>query len=416
MSIMSFLTLGELLEKMGLSKDDLSEEVAVITGGGQGIGKELSRALAKLGAKVIIAEIADTGRDVENLIKSEGGSAVFIKTDVSNEESMHDLTEKVYQLYGKVDILINNAIIFTIGSVKEQSVENWKRVFNVNLMGAVLGIKHFLPRMLERKHGVIVTITSDEGTAYLAPYSASKVALQSLGYSLANELDEDSGVSVFVFGPGLVDTPGGREAFTKLAPLYKVNFEEFVKLGSTGGFEGMMPVQYSAAGFAYAIAHAQEYHGQIIDPFRPLGVFGLLPSSKDQISNQKDPIRSFSAALEVAIKLKEVMESINKETEELNFFAKKWVQKTYVKRTSLSIQDWLDILNETITIFQNENLEKLLVKYDWLKSILKKLELNFVQSKADAKGYFKDKVKLKDALDVIEYRRKTVENLLHELN
>jgi NAD(P)-dependent dehydrogenase (short-subunit alcohol dehydrogenase family) len=411
----SHLSLQQLMQKMGLSQGDLIKSTALITGGGQGIGKALSRALAWLGAEVVIAEIADTGKDVEDLIKYEGGQATFIRTDVSNEANMNLLKEKIYQIYGKVDILINNAIIVTIGSIKDQPVENWRRVFNVNLMGAVLGIKLFLPQMLERKHGVIATITSDEGTAYLAPYSASKAALQSLGYSLANELGDDSGVSSFVFGPGLVDTPGGRDAFKKLAPLYKMNFEEFVKLGSVGGFEGMMPVKFTAAGFTYAIVHAQKYHGQTIDPFRPLGKFGLLPQSKEQSTDQHVKIRSIPTALKAASELKKVIISVKNETEDLNFFARKWVQRSYVKRTTLSLEDWLETIDEIIKIFQDKDLAIYSTKYKWFLSILEKLQSNFEQSKIDAEGYIKDKEKLKEALKVVEYRRKTVEVLLNEL-
>lgn len=412
---MSHVALIQLIQKMGLSQTDLVEKVAIITGAGRGIGKELARALAWLGAKVIIAEIADTGKEVENLIRSEGGEALFIKTDVSDEKNMKSLAEKAFQKYGKVDILVNNAIIFTFGSILDQLPEDWKKVFDVNLIGAILGIKLFLPGMLKRKDGVIVTITSDEGTAYFAPYSASKAALQSLGYSLAGELSDDCGVSTFVFGPGMVDTLGGNEAFSKLAPLYNITFEEFIKLGSVGGFEGMMPVEYSAAGFAYTIVHAKEYHGQSADPFRPLGKFGLLPEAKKPEISQPSSAESMSNALNSANELKKVLEAVKKETEELNFFAKKWVLRVYAKRTSLSIQDWLDTINELIEQLQEKELNTFHKNRSWLNSILKKLEINFEQTKEDAEGYIKDAEKLTEALKVIEYRKNTVHSLIDAL-
>jgi len=87
----------------------------------------------------------------------------------------------------------------------------------------------------------------------------------------------------------------------------------------------------------------------------------------------------------------------------------------YYKKTSLSIQDWLETLDEITTIFKNKDLKNLSIKHEWLKSILNKLEVHFVETKSDAEGYIKDKKKLKEALDVIEYRRKTVETLLNEL-
>lgn len=413
---LSNVNISQLLGKMGLSQADLAERVAIITGAGRGIGKELARALAWLGAKVIIAEIADTGKKVEDLIRSEGGDALFVKTDVSNEESINELAKKVFLEYDKVDILINNAITFSFGSILEQSLENWDRVFSVNLKGAVLGIKMFLPRMLEQKFGVIAMLSSDEGTAYIAPYSASKAALQSLGFSLAEELGEDSGVFTFVFGPGMVDTPGGNEAFSKLAPLYNMTLQEFIKLGAVGGFEGLMPVEYSAAGFAYTIVHAKDYHGGTADPFRPLGKFGLLPSPKDVKVTESFSNESISLVIESASEVKQILESVREETKELNFFAKKWVKRIYTKRTSLSIQEWLDTINELINQFQQKEFKKFLNTQSWLNSNLKKLENHFEESKVDAKGYIKDLEKLNEAIKALEYRKNGVSKLLNVLS
>jgi len=266
----------EIIEKMGLPQGTLAGKVAVITGSGRGIGKELARALAWLGAKVIIAEINDDGAEVEALIRSEGGEALYVQTDVSDEGSIKRLAEKASKEFGKVDILINNATIVETGSILEMSLEDWEKSWNVDVLAAVRLIKTFLPGMLERGYGVIVTVTSDEGMPYVAPYSASKAALSSLGLSLAAELGEESGVSVFVFAPGMVDTPGIRNAAKKLAPLYGMTYEEFINQNVNPGYDGPMPAEDCAAGFAYCIAHAKDYHGQIADPFQPLARAGLL--------------------------------------------------------------------------------------------------------------------------------------------
>jgi NAD(P)-dependent dehydrogenase (short-subunit alcohol dehydrogenase family) len=413
---MAELPLFPILQKMELSQSDLKNKVAIITGAGRGIGKALARALAWLGAKVVIAEIADNGEEVENLIKSEGGEALFVKTDVSDEKSMNKLAEKVFLEYKKVDILVNNAIVFSFGSILEQSLENWDHVFNVNLKGAVLGIKLFLPGMLERKSGVIVTITSDEGIAFFAPYSASKAALQSLGYSLAGELGEESGVSIFIFGPGMVDTPGGNEAFSKLAQTYNMTLQEFIKLGSVGGFEGLMPVEYSAAGFAHAIVHAKDHHGKIADPFRPLGKFGLLPSPKILQSSISFSNESISSVIKSATLVKQILVDVKRETDELNFFAQKWVKRVYSKRTSLTIQEWLNTINQLIEQFQKKEFKTFSNTQSWLISNLNKLADHFEQSKEDARGYFKDSEKLNEALKALENRKNGVNTLIQSLN
>ena len=130
---------------------------------------------------------------------------------------------------GDVDILVNNAAAFTTKPVLEHTVEEWDRIFAVNLRGAFLGIKAFLPTMLERKKGIIVTMESSEGMPFLAPYLASKVGLRSLALSLAQELGDQSGVAVYCFGAGIVETPGGMEAFRQLASRYGMSLDEFLQ-------------------------------------------------------------------------------------------------------------------------------------------------------------------------------------------
>ncbi len=100
-----------LIEKMGFPRSSLAQKVAIVTGAGQGIGKELAPALAWLGAQVIIAEISDAGAGVEALIRSEGGMAKFIKTDVSHDKSVQTLADTVFDAFGQVNILVNNAAV-----------------------------------------------------------------------------------------------------------------------------------------------------------------------------------------------------------------------------------------------------------------------------------------------------------------
>ena len=165
------------IEKLGLSKNMLINKVAIITGAGRGIGKELARALAWLGAKVVIAEINEYGKEVEDLICSEGGTALFVKTDVSKEEDIKKLENIVIERFGKVDILINNAYATSAGTINEISLEDWDRIYNINIRGAIHTIKTFLPYMIKQNDGVINTVTSAEGWPYMAPYFATKTAL-----------------------------------------------------------------------------------------------------------------------------------------------------------------------------------------------------------------------------------------------
>ena len=346
-----------IIEKMGLSPRSLAGQVAVVTGAGRGIGRELARALAWLGAKVVIAEIAETGADVEAQIRSEGGEALFVKTDVAEEKSIRRLAARASEHFGKVDILVNNAIIYRTGAILELPLETWDQVYAVNLRGAVVATKTFLPGMLERKEGTIVTVTSAEGMPYAASYFASKAALKSVGWSLAAELGDESGVSVFVFAPGMVDTPGVAEALRDMAPRYGMTYEEFVNQGVNPGYEGLMPAEDCAAGFAHAIVHASEYHGQIADPFQALAKAGVLhvtrapgptdggagaPSTSATPPPTVESVSLLQEAVTCAAELRQVMHRVSDEFDGLDRFRKGWVKRDFRANCGVSIEAWLE--------------------------------------------------------------------------
>ena len=421
----------EKLQIMGLSKGELSRKVALITGAGRGIGKELARALGWLGAYVIIAEISESGAEVEELIRSEGGKALYIRTDVSDEGSIKELTERVFEEFGKVDILVNNATIVKTGPILTTPLEDWDVSWKVNVQAAVLLVKTFLPYMLERKEGVIAMMTSEEGMPYVAPYSASKAALGSIGISLAAELGEVSGVSVFVFAPGMVDTPGIRNAARKLAPLYGMTYEEFMNQKVNPGYNGLMPAEDCAAGLAYCIVHAKNYHGQVADPFGPLAEAGFLTLStqfEGKHANDiphRDEAMSEKTALELAEELKKIMEDVERETNELNRFARMWVTKTFRKRTGMSIKEWTQAVSELVLKLEEMDMEAKAqgngkdkpprAKLFWMIDHLKRLEDHFNQSMKDAEGYFRDPEKLKEALEVLTYRERVTRSLITSL-
>jgi NAD(P)-dependent dehydrogenase (short-subunit alcohol dehydrogenase family) len=406
-----------LLEQLGLAPGALAGKVAVVTGAGQGIGKELALALSMLGASVVLAEIKDTGADVEAQIRAAGGKALFVKTDISDESSVRQLFEQSARAYGKVDILVNNAVTIAMGSVLELPITAWDCVLAVNLKGPVMLIKAFLPAMLEHKDGMVINVLSSEGIAYLAPYSASKAALQSLTSSLVAELGEGSGVSVFNFGPGLIETPTMTATVQQLAPRMGLTFDQFTHLGVNPGYEGLMPAEDCAAGFAHAIVHGKEYHGQTADPFKPFIQAGLISGAKASATEETMPARTDERstmpleAAKCSKVLQDVLAAVSKETEELDRFRKTWVKNDFSRKTGMSIKDWMSISADLVRDMEELGrpgsdcrADAIMGKLSYYIDRVERLAAYFGAQAENAKGYFKDPKQREIALKALAQR------------
>ena len=195
----------------------LEGKVAVITGAADGIGRATAILFAKEGAKLVLADINEKGlTKTLDLISRQGGKAVGQKTDVSIESEVKALIDLALRTYSQIDILCNNAgITGTIAALEGQQEEDWRRVYGVNVLGAVFAVKHAAGHMQARKKGSIVNTASVAGIRSGAggnAYSASKAALINFTQTAACDLGAYH-IRVNAVCPGLIETGMTRPIF-----------------------------------------------------------------------------------------------------------------------------------------------------------------------------------------------------------
>jgi 3-oxoacyl-[acyl-carrier protein] reductase len=196
----------------------LKNKVAVVTGGGLSIGREFSQALAREGASILVADINETtSAETVREIKSSGGRASAVVTDVSKQNDVEKMIEACCGIYGRVDILVNNAALATAippRALDELDVTEWDAIMAVNLRGAFLCAKHAAAHMKETGGGKIINISSTaalSGHEGRIAYATSKAGLLGLTRSLARALGRH-GICVNALLPGSVASAGAMAA------------------------------------------------------------------------------------------------------------------------------------------------------------------------------------------------------------
>jgi 2-dehydro-3-deoxy-D-gluconate 5-dehydrogenase len=200
---------------------DLEGRVAVVTGGNGGIGLGMARGLALAGASVVVA--ARNAEKADTAIEALGGKGVFVALDVANEGSCRTLIEQTAERFGRLDILVNNAGTSIRKPPESYTAEEWHIVLDTNLTGAFLCSQAAHPVMKRGGGGKIINIGSMFalfGSAYAAPYAASKGALVQLTKSLAAAWAVDN-IQVNAVLPGWIDTELTRDARRQVAGLHE---------------------------------------------------------------------------------------------------------------------------------------------------------------------------------------------------
>lgn len=200
----------------------LQNKVTLVTGGATGIGAATAVMYAREGAQVVIADLNEVdGKATAQSIEADGGTAQFVRTDVSQEADVAALMEGVKQQFGRLDVLVTCAGILLGAAVRidQFDADDWDAVIRVNLRGTFLCTKHAVPLIEESGGGVIVLIASGAGVtgpSASVAYGASKGGVRGLGFTLKNQV-EPLGIRVHVVCPGNLNTPLKLRAIAEIA-------------------------------------------------------------------------------------------------------------------------------------------------------------------------------------------------------
>ena len=217
---------------------DFKGKVVVVTGAGSGIGRALAQNFCELGSTTVLTDIdADRLAKVEEDLQKRGGKVSVHKVDAGSEKAMKKFAKTALEEHGHVDVVINNAAIGIGGELVKTTLQDFRRLMDVNFWGVVYGVNFFAPQMIEQGSGHIVNIASINGIVpfpFNGPYNTSKFAVMGYTKTLRMELDP-KGVGVTVVCPGLIRTnivkdrqhgAESNETMEHLANIFEKRMEE----------------------------------------------------------------------------------------------------------------------------------------------------------------------------------------------
>lgn len=208
-------------------------KVVIVTGGAQGIGKATIQKFADFGAKVVVADIErNLGEKFVDELISKGYDSLFVEVDISNETKVIDMVRKTVSHFGRIDILVNNAGTFIMRGI-EATVEEWRKMMDVNIMGYALCTKHVVPEMIKSGRGSIVNLSSISSfiaqPKYLT-YNAVKAAVANMTRCMALDLAEHN-IRVNAVCPGTVWNENNAKFMKETMGLDREQANEHPEIG-----------------------------------------------------------------------------------------------------------------------------------------------------------------------------------------
>ena len=224
----------------------LKDKVAIITGAARGIGEATAILFAREGAKVVVADKRqEEGEKVTKQIKDEGGEAIFVRVDITDENQVKDMVETAVKTYGTVNVLVNNAGTFALNRLHDTTNEQWDLVMNTDVRGYFWCSKYVIPHMIKAGGGSIIMTSSVDGLVAepdLPVYCTAKAGILGLVRAMALDYGRDN-IRVNAICPGVIDTPLNIEYFNSLPDPEKAR-KEFGAVHVLGRLGSPMEIAY----------------------------------------------------------------------------------------------------------------------------------------------------------------------------
>jgi len=272
----------EILSQLQLPPGIFAGRVALVTGGARGIGEQVGKCLAHLGATVILLDMREEGAQTAERLRGNQRQVEFAHVDLRDMAALDRFQKEALITYGRIDILVNNASKLEFEHFQSATTDLWDDLHHTTVRASSYLSTCFLPKMLEQGFGIICNTLAPEVFSFAAHFASAMAGQRSMALSLAGEVPVDSGVSVFGFVPGVVDTQLVREQVDVIPKFFGLPQEERIDQtvalpGYDGsGYDRLMPAEHCGAAYTYCLAHAPEYHGQIADAFQPLIKHGVV--------------------------------------------------------------------------------------------------------------------------------------------
>lgn len=389
-----------LIQNMAGDTTVIMDKPVIITGGGGGIAQEAGIALAYMGAKVIIGEVdEEKGRKAESLITALfPDRARYIPIDLEKPDSIQTFCEKVSAEYGTPYAIINNATITPFDPIERLPLADWDRSYAVHLRGPLQLIRFFLPKMREKKQGVLVFTPSSGAVAYMGGYEVFKTSQVELANTLAAEL-EDTGLSVFSIGPGLVKTQTAVRGIEKVAPLMGISTDEFYQMNR----ENIVSPEEAGTAFAVSLLFANKFHGQEIG-----GIQALMDAGIHQKKEEKILITFCEEGRTLLSTIVQTLDEQNDGWKKRNVFERQWMLRDFKKYAGHSADDMASALHQYETAYSKRDTERLV----GLSALLTSLSGYYQHQLEMMQGYIKDPKKRREYDICIRGWLKDIETML----